>query len=131
MPDNQRLSPKVHPNQNQAQLLKSKSIFSVSAFGPLYKTNEVPQAKKELLKINVDTKPSSKGKPRYETEKKKETTGRNLIVKTKSTSKLEPQFSTEKVRRDGSQGRLLRRDEFSDKRMSEGWPEVRMRSFKS
>ena len=62
----------------------------MSAFGPLYKTNEIAQNnKKELLKINIDNKPASKGNSRYQTEKKKEIVqGRNIIVKTKSSTKL-------------------------------------------
>ena len=65
MPDNQKMSPKFNPQQTQ--LLKSKSIFSVSSFGPLYKTNEVPLiSKREPLKLNIESKKLTLPSKRYE-----------------------------------------------------------------
>jgi len=57
---------------------------------------------------------------------------KNIIIKTKSTSKLDPRRSVEKVRsKEGSTGKELRNDEFSDKKLTEANSEFRLRSLKS
>lgn len=89
------MSPKYDSNQPDARLIKSKSIFSVSSYGPLNKQTElrILNSKRDQLKLNFDSRklildPNNK---KYETEKKKEP--RNIVIKTKSISKFEPRQS--------------------------------------
>lgn len=77
-----------------SDLIKSKSIFSVSSFGALRPTDLkntalVSNGKKEQLKLNFENKRVLQEEKKYETEKKKDQSqGKNIIIKTKSTSKF-------------------------------------------
>lgn len=52
MQDDKRVSPKYNTNALHTEMIKSKSIFSVSSFGALKPTDFNPNPKKEQLKIN-------------------------------------------------------------------------------
>jgi hypothetical protein len=87
-----------------SDLIKSKSIFSVSSFGALRPTDLKStglgsNGKKEQLKLNFENKRVLQDEKKYETEKKKDPSqGKNIIIKTKSTSKFEPKLSLEKFK---------------------------------
>jgi len=88
-----------------SDLIKSKSIFSVSSFGALRPTDlkntgiMMSTGKKEQLKLNFENKRVLQDEKKYETEKKKDPSlGKNVIVKTKSTTKFEPKLSLEKFK---------------------------------
>ena len=85
-----RVSPKFVSSQGENNFLKSKSIFSVSSFGALNKNIDLKytQSKNEPMKINFESKKLTLDDRKYNTEKKKTSLPKNIVIKTKSTSKL-------------------------------------------
>jgi hypothetical protein len=86
-----RISPKFGLNQIDPNLLKTKSIFSVSSFGVSNRPLDLKNLNsKNQLKINFDSKKLViEDCKKYDTEKKQPFQQRNLIIKNKSVSKFD------------------------------------------